>query len=285
MKKKTYNRQYLRKHYATGIYVSNDGLHAEKDIYDKRVGEHRILTYAIQTDESGRAFIYDTYLQTRLYLDNLVISCYRGQAPKDGKTYYPYHKDGNMFNSHISNLEWKEETPESIAAYTQKEKEAWFKNRKISVNKKGIIKQGGRELNLIDYMYDPDLDWTYHYPKPWVRYEEKNKWGNYSYGRIEADKVFEDLGLVNGDKSLFPTPVILHRNHDYMDYRADNLEWVDANDPRYVEFAKIRHEAVMQKDHDSNCRLDEGSWNVIYHGKEPYQDWSDRPEKKLMRFI
>lgn len=284
MKKKAYNRQYLRKHYATEVYISSDGEHAERDYFDKDTRTIKIHIYTIYREESGRAYI-KTVKDGKLHIDELVLTCYRRKKPKDGKTYFPYHKDGDMKNSSISNLEWREETPESLAEQAMIEIKAWYKNRKITANKKGVIKQGSKELPFVDYIYDSDMDWTYHYPTPWVKYEEKNRYGGHTTLRIDAAKVFEDFGFINGDKSQFPNPVILHRNNNHLDFRADNLEWCDSSDQRYQDFARIRHEAVMKKDHDSNCRLDEKSWDCVYRGREPYQDWDDRPEKILCQLI
>lgn len=280
---KTYNRSYLKQHYDSGIYVSIDGKYAERDYRDKSTGTTKVHVYKIFREECGRAFIHDTR-QGRLYLDFLVLTCYRGKAPQDGKTYYPFHKDGDMKNSNLSNLEWREETQAAIEAYQKLEKESWYKNRKITANKKGQIKQGSKGLPLVDYMYDSDLDWTRHYHNPWVDYEEKDSWGKTQRKHKNADEIFEDLGFVNGDKSRFSNPVILHRNNDYLDYTTGNLEWCDSSDPRYEDFEKIRHDDVMKRDHDCNCRLDERSWRTVYGDKEPYQDWADRPEKKLYRF-
>ena len=161
MANKYYNRKYLRKHFATNIYVSNDGLHAERDIKHKATGKDDVLVYEIHREECGRAYIQD-YFKGKLYLDILVITSYRGREPQDGKTYYPYHKDGDMKNSAISNLEWREETQATIAAYEKLEREAWYKNRKIVANKKGVIKQRTHDLPFIHSTYDSDLDWTCH---------------------------------------------------------------------------------------------------------------------------
>lgn len=283
MKNNYYNRKHLRKHFATGIYVSNDGKHAERDIKRKATGMDDVLVYDIRKEECGRAYIVDRYKKI-LYLDNLVLTCFWGREPLDGKKYFPNHKDGNMENAHISNLEWREETPDAIATYEKLEKEAWYQNRKIKATKKGGIKQGTHDLPLCHCIYDSDLDWTYHKPEPWVIYEEKNRWGMTERHRISADKVFEDLGFVNGDKSKFANPVILHHNNDYLDYRSENLEWCDASDQRYIDFQKIRHDAVIKKDHDCNYHVTESEWNILYNGTEPYQDWTDRPEKKLFKF-
>lgn len=284
MTKKNYNRKYLRKHFATNVYVSNDGEYAERDYIDKDTNTTKVHVYTIYRHECGRAYI-KTVKDGELYLDKLVLTCYRGQAPKDGKIYFPYHKDGDMKNSGISNLEWREETPDTVAAYKKLEKETWYKNRKIKATKKGIIKQGTHDLPFIHYLYDSDLDWTYHKPEPWVMYEEQNRWGKTERHRISADKVFEDLGLVNGNKSKYASPVILHLNNDYLDYRSENLEWCDASDQRYLDFRKIRHDEVMKKDRDCNYRLTPSEWGIVYPGTEPYQDWMDRPEKVLYRFI
>lgn len=282
MANKIYNRKYLRKHFATNIYVSNDGKHAERDIQLK-TGANEVLIYEIHREECGRAYIVDKY-KGLLHLDALVLTCFRGQSPQDGKAYFPYHKDGNMGNSAISNLEWREETPETMAAYQKLEKEAWYKNRKIKATKKGVIKQGPHDLPLSHCVYDSDLDWTYHKPEPWVVYEEKNRWGKTERHQISADKVFEDLGFVNGDKSNFASPVILHLNNDYLDYQPDNLEWCDASDQRCRDFDKIRHAEVMRKDHDCNYRLAQSEWDIVYNGAEPFQDWADRPGKSLLKF-
>lgn len=283
MKKKTYNRNFLKKHFATDIHVSNDGEHAERDYFDKDSKTTKVHIYKIYREECGRAYI-KTMKYGRLYLDYLVKTCFGGREPQDGKTYYPHHKDGDMRNSASSNLEWREETPATIAALEKLEREAWYKNRKITTNKKGVIRQGTHDLPIQFARYDPDLDWTYHFENPWIRYEEMNRWGGTDRHEIDVDKVFEDLGLVKGDKSQFATPVILHINNDYLDYSAHNLEWCDSYDQRYLDFKKIRHDRVMQMDHDSNYRLTESEWDVVYHGREPFQDWTDRPEKVLRRF-
>lgn len=282
MANKYYNRKYLRKHFATNIYVSNDGKHAELDIQLK-TGANKVHIYDIHKEECGRAYIVDLY-KGRFYLDFLVLTCFRGHEPQDGKKYFPYHKDGDMRNSAISNLEWREETPDTIAEYEKLERDAWYRNRKIKATKKGIIKQETHDLPFIHYFYDADIDWTYHKSEPWVVYEEKNRWGSIEKHQISVAKVFEDFGLVNGDKSKFSTSVILHLNNDYLDYRSENLEWCDAYDQRYRDFKRISHDAVMQKDHDCNYRLTPSEWDLIYQGKEPYQDWTDRPDKKLYKF-
>lgn len=167
-----------------------------------------MLIYEIHREECGRAYIVDKY-KGLLHLDALVLTCFRGQSPQDGKAYFPYHKDGNMRNSAISNLEWREETPETIAAYQKLEKEAWYKNRKIKATKKGVIKQGNSDLGFIHYLHDSDLDWTFHKAEPWVVYEEKNRWGKYEKHRIAVDKMYRWIIDNQGDIGIKPSDVII----------------------------------------------------------------------------
>lgn len=273
MTKTHYNRKYLRRHFDTNIYVSNDGKHAERDITLK-TGEDSVMAYDIYHDECGRAWIHDKY-KGNLFLDRLVLTCFRGREPQDGKVYYPHHKDGNMKNSHISNLEWREETPSIIEAYRKLEIEAWYKNRKIRVLKDGSITQKGSKLHFIDVIPDSDMGWIYHRPYHWVRYEDvKNIWGRNETKTRHVNEIFEELGLINGDKTKFSHPVILHLNNDYEDYNTGNLEWCDSSDPRYIEFDRVRHDAVMEKDRKSNHPVNERDWNTIYNGEEAYQDWN-----------
>lgn len=83
-----------------------------------------------------------------------------------------------MRNSRISNLEWREATPEylqerqkiiadSIAASAIKDAAAKkkalmdrYKRNKIEVNKNGQITQYGKAVFLEDSFYDSDLDWN-----------------------------------------------------------------------------------------------------------------------------
>lgn len=272
---KYYNRQFLRKHFATNIYVSNDGKHAERDIQIKATGKDTVLIYDVFKEDTGRAFIVDKYKGT-CYMDELVLTCFRGQPPRNGKKYYPFHKDGDWANSNIANLEWREETAATIAEYRKLEKMAWYKKRKIVAYKNGTVKQNGSSLHFVDYIYDPDLDWHFHKIEPWIRYEVKNRFGRTERHDKDVAEIFEDFGFIHGDKSQFANPVVLHKNNDYKDFTSDNLEWVDASDSRYKEFCRVCHDAKMKKDHDSNCWVSELSWNTLYGPDEPYQNWSDR---------
>lgn len=160
----------------------------------------------------------------------------------------------------------------------------WYKRNKVKVNKKGEITQNGQVLHQCDYLYDPDLDWTYHKTRPNVRIHYKNGWGGTDYKDVSVEEIMQDFGMIIGDPGNFQNPVVLYKNNDYLDTTPGNMEWCDASDQRYIDFQKVAHDRKMEKDHQSNCRLSEQSWKTIYGPDEPYQDWSDRPEKKGLCF-
>lgn len=46
--------------------------------------------------------------------------------------------------------------------------------------------------------------------------------------------------FVDGDKSKMKRPRVLHKNMNYLDFHADNLEWVEESSPEYQEYMKRR---------------------------------------------
>ena len=106
-KKKYYKRAYLKQHYATKTWISNDGLHVERDYFDTK--EKKLKTYypQIYEDKYGRRFLsFNNY--GNIEVAELVISCYCAPKPNDGKAYDIEHIDGDLGNDHRNNLRWVE---------------------------------------------------------------------------------------------------------------------------------------------------------------------------------
>ncbi len=218
----------------------------------------------------------------------MVISCYCPAKPKDGKRYVVHHKDWNFENDHKNNLEWVEETPEYLAERAKKMKEylhakklQWYKQHKITVDKNGVIKQAGEILTIYNSFSDSDLGYLFHTTTPKVNYTYKVKYANsgqvrYESSSLEVDKVMADFGLVFGNKDNLIEPVILHVNHDFLDFTPYNLIWCEKSDPDYIEYRKKAWEDKLAKDKKSNGRwLSPSEWNVLYGGIDDYQDWSE----------
>lgn len=295
MTQKRYLRANMRKHFASDTFVSIDGGHIERDYTNPTTHQTKVQVLDIWIERASDRCFVKVSGKGHFYIDEMVLSCYRGTM-KDGKKYLVHHKDGDMRNDNLSNLEWREATPEnlkqqqqiiaaSIVASTQKAKAAakqkkmdWYKKNKVKVNKKGEIIQDGKALFQCDYISDRDLDWIYHRSTPFVRIEYKNPWGRYESKRFDVEEILHDFGIISGNPDNFKNPVVLYKNHDYLDSTPDNLEWCDASDQRYIDFKKEAHKRVMEKDHQCNHWLSETSWEFIYGSNEPYQDWSDRPK-------
>lgn len=270
---KRYKREYMRQHFASKTWISNDGKYVERDYFDKESGKTKTYNPPIyDCNDGGYAIKLKGYGEYRI--EELVIACYCAPKPNNGKKYIIHHKDWDVKNNHRKNLEWVEETDAYLQQRTIKRKELWYKKHKITVNKKGEILQDKKPLSIIDYIYDSDLNWTFHYTDPWVRYSYKNPWGRYVSERLYAEEILIDFGFVAGNKANFTDPVVLHINNDYMDFTPGNLEWCDKSDPRYVNFKQIAHDEKMKLDKKYNHPLNQGSWKVIYGAQEPYQDWS-----------
>lgn len=293
-----YNRAYMRKHYKSDCYISNDGLHAERDYFDPKTVKNKVQKLTMLLDSAQDRLYILVSGKGKFYVDEMVLSCYRGTM-KDGKKYMVHHKDGDMRNSNLNNLEWMEETPENLqkrqaiitasiaasaikdAAAKKQAKMNLYKRNKINVNKNGQITQDGQVVSLEDYFYDQDLDWTYHTYNPRIRLRFYiAKWKRYENERIDVSEIMEDFGMIEGNKADYVNPVVLYKNHDYLDTTLGNMVWYDASDQRFIDFKAEAHKMVMEKDHQSNYFLSEQSWKTIYGPNEPYQDWSDRPQKR-----
>ena len=156
-----YSRKFMREHYKSNCYVSNDGLHVERDYFDPKLLRKRVQELTTHLDAAEDRFYVLVSGKGKFYIDEMVLACYRGTM-KDGKKYLVHHIDGDMRNSEVSNLEWREATPEYLqdrqkiiaasidtsalrvaAAKKQAEMER-YKSNNIEVNSKGQILQNGQ---------------------------------------------------------------------------------------------------------------------------------------------
>lgn len=286
MTKKYYRREYMREYTANSTFISNDGCHVERDYYDQ--GIKKTYEPKMYLDNASQRFYIDLRNIGRTYIDEMVIMCYGSRKPKDGKNYVIHHKDWDFRNDHRNNLEWVEDTPQYQAEKAKKMKEyfkalklQWYKDRKITVDKNCVIKQDGVELSIDNTISDSDLGYIFHTIKLTVKYQIKVKYQNsgqirYESKSLEVDKIMDDFGFVEGDKENFKEPVILHINHDFMDFYKGNLKWCEKSDPEYLEYMKQARLDVLAQDKAIHGRwLSPGEWNVLYGGIEDYQNWDD----------
>ena len=192
---------------------------------------------SIQTDPHGYKYADDGW--DHVYIDELIALAHRFKRKLDfqgSEGYYLSHKDGNLDNYEPSNLEWKQvsETEQTKAGHV------YFYNH--YVGKDGsIFVYCGKDIEkgqIRERWLDDDLDATWIFESP-VMY-------TYEKGFYHPDEYMAKAGYVAGDKTALKNPVILHRDYDVGNYSSDNLEYVESDDPRYIEYDALRKQ--RQKD-------------------------------------
>lgn len=191
----------------------------------------------IQTDPHGYKYADDGW--DHVYIDELIALAHRFKRKLDfqgSEGYYISHKDGNLENYDPSNLEWKQvsETEQTKAGHVYFDDYYVGKDGSIFVYCDNDIEKG----QIRERWLDDDLDATWIFESP-VRYI-------YERGFFHPDEYMAKAGYVGGDKTVLKDPVVLHRDKDVGNYNSDNLEWVESNDPRYIEYDALRKQ--RQKD-------------------------------------
>lgn len=166
-------------------------------------------------------------------MDEAVADAYN-PMPDDGKKYKLVHNDGNLGNCQANNLEWKEVRKYDPLATRRKI------GNGLTVTVEGKIFDKGKELPIEKETGDRDTDRMVAI-SPKVRYRRKNnRWGNYDNKSANIDDLMAKADFVDGDKSKMKRPRVLHKNMNYLDFHADNLEWVEESSPEYQEYMKRR---------------------------------------------
>ena len=155
--------------------------------------------------------------------------------PDDGKKYILIHKDNNLGNCRADNLEWKE-----IRKFSPTAIERTLDNGLI-VKVNGEIWDKGKKLYQENSVYDSDTDREVAI-EPKVGYYRKNSWGRDEEKHAYIDTLMGAAEFVDGDRSSMNRPRVLHKNMNYLDFHADNLEWVEENSQEYQDYMKKKRE-------------------------------------------
>lgn len=110
----------------------------------------------------------------------------------------------------------------------------------LEVFSDGTVKNGGREVSVLNYFYDSDVDCIWATSDPFIKID-RNDW-------YHMDDVMKDAGYVHGDDANLKNPGILHKDGDYMNFASGNLEWVRQRDPRYKNYIQQKKEARRTRD-------------------------------------
>lgn len=223
--------------------------------YNIRVNWAGTRAYREYNDPSWNRFLQihinadgSKYLNVKpktVQLDEVVADAYN-PMPKDGNKYLLVHKDGDLGNCQANNLEWKQ-----VRKYAPLATKRTLDNGLI-VTVGGKIFYQGKELPIQKETGDSDTDRMVAI-SPKVSYRRKNKqWGNYDDKSADIDDLMAAAEFVDGDKSAMKRPRVLHKNMDYLDFHADNLEWVEENSQEYQEYIKKKREDMNELEKELN---------------------------------
>ena len=91
----------IRKHYATGLEISEDGEFIQKSYSDSHTGDTKSFSPDILTESNGREYV--SWSDEKVYIDEMVCTCFHGSRNSGQKV---EHIDGDITNSSASNLRW-----------------------------------------------------------------------------------------------------------------------------------------------------------------------------------
>ena len=122
----------------------------------------------------------------------------------------------------------------------------------MEVKVDGTILDKKKALPIVKEIGDSDTDSMKAIEHPYVSYRRKNKWGNYEDKTADVDDLMAAAEYVDGDKSTMKRPRVLHKNMDYKDFHALNLEWVEESSPEYQEYMKKKKEDMDKLEKELN---------------------------------
>lgn len=211
--------------FARGIYVSRDG----KFITKPKPGTSYDYYYKPHTDkQTGREYIIND--GDRLYVDELVATCFIPKPPNRNR-FTLRHKDGNVKNCHYTNLEWVPAIPTPALGQ--------FVSGYYIIDENGNIFDDGVKMSVTDIQYDSDMDLIVTV-RPYFNDNDKR--------RVAVDDVVAGAaGYIAGDRSVLKIPAILHKDHDRLNYRRDNLQWVEQDSQEYQDYKDAEKQYVRNK--------------------------------------
>lgn len=197
---------------------------------------------AIKTDTNGNKYI-DTKDYGRLRVDMLVATCFCYKPT----IYHNYiiHKDGNKSNCSKYNLQWATRDEyrnfyKSELSHTDTETgETWvWSCTAFYVSKSGKVRLNGKDCTVYDSLYDPDLA-TERAISPFV-WDEEGKHRVFVEDLV-ADAFCDVPEGVNGKQHIH------HKDYDMYNNSADNLEYVDSDNPEYQKYLEERRKVIEKK--------------------------------------
>ena len=221
--------------YHSGLWFADTGDYVAHYNNDSGCYESCTIYPTINHGASVEELFYEEHL------DGVISTLFGPSYPHDGKVYDLIHKDGDEMNCDYRNLEWMDwdqipHLPSHSDKTTASKVFLRYYHWIFEVYSTGVIKYGDEVLQQYDF--DSYL------------FEETNEVNleilvDVGYYVARVDDFMALAGFVQGDKHDLKQPVILHRDEDYKNLNAENLEWVEETDPRFISYMK-KKEQVQQ---------------------------------------
>ena len=172
-------------------------------------------------------------------LDETIAELFGPPYPHDGQSYDLIHKDGDEMNCDYRNLEWAKSGHLSrfpFHSHTTTASKVFLRYYYwiFEVYSTGVIKHGDKVLQQYDF--DPDLFKLTNELLLEVCFDA-------GYYIVPVDEFMSRAGYVQGDINGFKSPVILHRDGNYKNFKTENLEWVEETDPRFINYMEKKEQA------------------------------------------
>lgn len=240
---KEINGRIMRYCIKYNVWVNQEGNYVYREYNDPALNRSLV----IHTRADGSKYL-NTKSHGEIPLDEVVAICFK-PMPKDGYEYRLIHKDGYIGNCSAYNLEW-----EKVITYLPTDTKRKLNNG-IVVGIDGTIYDKNKKLTIQKTIGDRDIDMIVGIT-PMVEIDRKNKWGRYDSKRFDIDDLMADAEFVSGDRSKMQHPKVLHKNMDYLDFHADNLEWVEECSQEYQEYMKKKCDDINNLTIKCNPNID-----------------------------
>ena len=107
------------------------------------------------------------------------------------------------------------------------------------IDENGNIFDDGVKMSVTDIQFDSDMNLIVTV-KPYFN-DNDNR-------RVAVDDVVASAaGYIAGDRSALKNPAILHKDHDRLNYRRNNLQWVEQDGQEYQDYLAEEKQQIRNK--------------------------------------
>lgn len=222
---KNINGRLMRYSHKYNVWSNEKGTYAYREYNDPSLN----CSLVIHKRPDGSKFL-NTKSPGIIEVDELVADCFK-PMPQDGKKYILTHKDGNLSNCSVTNLEWRQ-----VARFSPSDTKRKLGNG-LTISFDGKVYDGKKLLPIVKLIGDADTDRIVAID-PYVEYHRKNQYKRMVRRTAYPDDLMAEAEFVDGDPSKMQRPRVLHKDLDYLNFSYDNLEWIEETSQAYQEYMK-----------------------------------------------